>query len=113
VTLSRLMNQPLTVQAMGGTTTDVYGDQVPGALGDPVAVLGYLEQVTTAEHLADRDTVVSSWQAFLPASTVIGHMDYITFQSQKFQVDGEPHQVWNPRTRAVVHIECKLVVVGG
>ena len=41
------MSQPLTVQAMGPTTQDVYGDWIPGAVGAPVAVLGYLEQSTS------------------------------------------------------------------
>ena len=39
MSLARLMSQPLTVQAMGPTTQDVYGDWIPGAVGGPSAGL--------------------------------------------------------------------------
>ena len=113
MSLARLMSQPLTVQAVGPATQDTYGDWIPGALGAPVSVLGYLEQEASVELLVNRDTTITTWKAFLPASTVITPLSYINFQAQRFQVDGEPHDVWNPRTKAVDHIECKLVVVSG
>lgn len=113
MSLRQLLSQPLLVQTVGAVSLNSYGDEVPGVLGAPVAVLGYLEQVSTVETLLDRDTVVSKWKGHLPASTVIGHLDYITFQSQKFMVTGAPHHAFNPRTRTVSHIECELVVVDG
>ena len=105
------MTQPLTVQKVGFSTTDVYGNSVAGALGSPVAALGFLEQKETIEYLLDRETTVSKWTAFFPASTDVGPLDYINFNSQQFQVSGEPHHVFNPRVGAVSHIECKLTVV--
>lgn len=111
--ISHLFTQPLTVQTIGATSVNSFGDQVIESLGAPVAVLGYLEQTVSVEHLVDRDTTVTTWQAFLPAETVIAHMDYINFQAQKFQVSGEPHYAFNPRTALVSHIVCKLVVVNG
>ena len=108
-----LMTQPLSVQAMGSTTQDVYGDWIPGAIGDPVPVLGYLEQETSVEVILNRDTTITSWIAFLPASTTITPLSLVNFQAQKFQVDGAPHHVYNPRTKQVSHIECNLVVVDG
>ena len=113
MSLARLMSQPLTVQAMGPTTQDVYGDWIPGAVGAPVAALGYLEQSTTVEFVLNRDTTVTTWKAYLPASVAITPLSIINFQAQVFQVDGEPWDVWNPRTKAVDHIECKLIVVAG
>lgn len=113
MTLYRLMSQALTVQTVGPATQDAYGDWVPGALGAPFAVSGYLAQETTSEFLVNRDTTVTTWKCFLPATTVIGHQDYINFGSQRFQVDGEPHYVYNPRTSAISHVECKLVVING
>ena len=110
MSIRRLMTQPLTVQTVGGTTTDEYGDTIVVPTGDPVPALGFLEQKDTIEYLNDRQTVVSKWKAFLPADTAIGPMDYINFNSQKFQVDGEPEHLWNPRTKSVSHIECKLTV---
>jgi hypothetical protein len=111
VTLRRLMTQALTIQTVGVTSTDAYGNVTAGPVGVPVAALGFLEQKDTIEYQTDRETVVSKWTAFLPAETVIHPMDYLNFNAQKFQIDGEPHHVWNPRIGAVSHIECKLTVV--
>ena len=111
MSLAQMMCQPLTVQKVAGTTTDAYGNSVPTAIGSPVAALGYLEQTDTVEFLLNRDTVVSKWTAFFPAITVIGAWDYVNFNAQKFQVDGNPWRVFNPRTKAVSHIQCKLIVV--
>lgn len=113
MSLARLMNQPLTIQQVGVAGVDQYGDEQAANIGAPVAVVGYLDQQTSIEHLNDRDTVVSQWQCFLPAGTAVGHLDFINFQSQKFQVDGEPNTAYNPRTRQVSHVVCKLVVVNG
>lgn len=113
MTLYAFLNQPLTIQRMGGTTTNAYGDTVLAGIGAPVAVTGYLEQGSSTENLTDRDTVVSRWTCYLPAGTEISHLDYINFKSQKFQVDGEPEFVYNPRLHNVSHIRCQLVVVSG
>lgn len=110
MSIERLLNQPLTIQTVAGTTTDEYGNTVPTPVGAPVAALGYLEQKDTIEFLLDRQTVVSKWKVFLLASAVIGPMDYVNFNAQRFQVDGEPEHLWNPRTKSVSHIECKLTV---
>lgn len=111
MSLRRLLSQPLTIQGVGVATVDDYGNAVPGPAGDPVPVMGFLEQKDTIETVLNRETVVSHWHAFLPATTVIHPMDYINFAAQAFQVDGEPEHLWNPRTRSVSHIECKLTVV--
>ena len=130
MSLHRLMNQPLTIQTVGTTSTDVYGNTTTGPVGSPVSTFGFLELKDTVEYQLNRETVVSKWTAFLPSSSVIdtfnvlftdtfgaigrtpiGPLDYITFGSQQFQVSGEPYHVFNPRVGAVSHIECKLTVV--
>lgn len=114
MTLASLMNQPLIVQAVAATgATNGYGEPVVGPIGSGVAVLGYLEQSTTQEFLVDRYTTVTKWTAFLPAGTTVNRLDYITFNAQQFQIDGEPWHVYNPRVKFVSHIECKLTVVNG
>lgn len=110
MSLARLMCQPLTVQAMGPASQDIYGDWIPGALGAPVAVKGYIEQTSSVELTLNRDTTVTTWVAYLPSSTVITALSVINYGGQKFQVDGSPWQVFNPRTKATDHIECKLIV---
>jgi len=113
MSLARLMSQPLTVQAVGPATQDIYSDWIQGPLGAPVSVLGYLELTTTVEYKVNRDTTVTTWTAFLPAGTVIGPLSYVTYQAQKFQVEGQPWFVYHPRTKAISHIVCKVVVVSG
>lgn len=110
MTLTRLLSQSLTIQKIGAGTADSYGDIHPMATGSPVPVLGFIEQVTSIENLNDRDTTITTWKAYLPAGTDIGYLDYINFNSQKFQVSGEPWAVFNPRIAAVSHIICELVV---
>jgi hypothetical protein len=110
MSLARLLNQPLTVQTVT-TTLDDYGNAIPGPLGDPVAANGYLEQTGTLEYLSGRQMTVTSWTAYLSAGTSIHPMDYINREGQTFQVSGEPWHVYNPRTKAVHHIECKLTEV--
>lgn len=111
MTIQKLMSQPLTVQAVGGTTLDAYGNSVPGPVGAPVAEFGFLEQKDTVEYLLNRDTVVSKWKAFLFPTSTVTELAYINFGGQQFQVDGAPWHVFNPRAKAVSHIECKLIVV--
>lgn len=111
MSLVRLLTQALSLQSVGPTTTDAYGNAIPGAIGAPVTVYGYLEQTATTEDITSRQTTVTSWQAYLPPGTAIHPMDFLTYNGQKFQVDGEPWQVWNPRTATVSHIQCKLVEV--
>lgn len=111
MSLSNLLRQPLTITKIGGGTLDEYGNTVPAPLGSPVSAVGYLEQVDSVETLNDRDTVVSSFQAWLPTGTDVSAFDRITFDSQTFEVDGEPWQVFNPRTGVQSHIIAKLKVV--
>ena len=113
MSLARLMSQPLTVQSVGPIVQNAYGDWVPGDVGLPVPVFGYLEETLTTEFLVNRDTTVTHWKAYLPAGTVITPQSYINLGGQRFPVDGEPWLVWSPRLKATDHIECKLTVVKG
>lgn len=110
MSLNNLMRQPLTIQKIGAGT-DEYGNTVPAALTSPVATVGYLEQVDSIETLNDRDTVVSGFQAWLPTGTDVSAFDRLNFGAQTFEVDGEPWQVFNPRTGVQSHIQAKLKVV--
>lgn len=111
MSIAALLTQPLQVQAVGGSGTDEYGNATPGAVGDPVTEFGFLEQKDTTEYLDGRQTVVSRWTMFLPANSTVTATGFIAYGEQRFQVDGEPWHVYNPRTRAVDHIEAKLTVV--
>lgn len=111
MSLARLMNQPLTIQKVGGSAVDEYGNAIAGALGSPIATVGYLEQKQTVETLNDRDTIVSTWVAYLPANSGIAAFDRINFNGQSFEVSGDPWQVYNPRAGAVSHLQMDVTVV--
>lgn len=109
MTLARLLTQPLIVYP-AAKSTDAYNNEVVG-LGSGIPVNGLIQQVTTTEFVNDRDTSVTQWAAFLPAGTDIGPLYQIGYESQLFQVTGEPERVWNPRIAQVSHIETKLTEV--
>lgn len=108
--IADLLTEACTIQVRSGTANS-YGDTILGASGAPVNAVGYLEQQTTIENLVDRDTTVTKWVGYLPASTSISRFDYITFQSKTFEVSGEPENCYNPRTQVVSHIRLHLTVV--
>lgn len=110
MSLNNLMRQPVTIHKFSGSL-DEYGNTVPNAISTTVNALGYLEQVDSVETLDGRDTVVSSFQAWFPTGTSLDAFDRLTFGTQSFEVDGEPWQVFNPRTGVQSHIIAKLKVV--
>ena len=114
MSLRSLLNQPIAIQTMAPSSSpDDYGNKPLIASGTSTIVLGFIEQMTTAEDLLNRDTTKTHWKCFLPAGTVIGHLDRLTFGSQTFEVDGEPWVVWNPGRQTVSHIVCELVSING
>ena len=114
MSLHSLLNQPLSIQTMqASTTADAYGNKGVATFGTPTNAVGFIEQVTSTEDLLNRDTTKTYWKCFLPAGTVVGHLDRIIFGSQTFEVDGEPWIVWNPGKREVSHVVCNLVTING
>lgn len=111
MSIAHLLTQPLQVQAVGGPGTDEYGNALPGDVGAAVTEFGFLEQRDTTEFVNGRETTVTRWTAFLSADSTVTATGYITFGGQRFQVDGQPAQVWNPRKKVVDHVEAKLVEV--
>lgn len=111
--IDHLLNEACLIQNNTTGSSGAYSDTTVVPNGSPVAGVGYLEQQTTVEFLIDRDTSVTKWVGYFPLPTVIGRLDYVTFNSQKFQVMGEPENCYNPRLKTVSHIRCDLTVVTG
>lgn len=102
-----LLNQPLTIERRGTTSVDPdYGNDVPGTVS-LVATEGYVEQTDAQEITVDRETYRTDWRVFLPAGTAVDGSDRIIHGSRTLEVIGAPHEVWNPRTRVVHHIEVR------
>jgi hypothetical protein len=120
MSLARLLNQAFYVFQRDTTQTDEYGNASETSFagvtsgGDYTIFYGFLEQKDTVETLLDRDTIVSSWTLHATVDAPITALDYIALvddPTKKFQVDGEPWTVYNPRTRSNSHIQAKLKVV--
>lgn len=111
MSIGRLLTQPLLVQSVNGPGVDEYGNPAPGEAGPPVTEYGFLEQKDTTETVLDRQTVVSRWKVYLPKDSTVTATGYITFDGKRFQVDGEPWRVFNPRRQVVDHVEANLTVV--
>jgi len=111
MSLARLLNQPLTIVKIGGSTTDAYGNQSATVYGTPTSTVGYLEQKTTVEYLDDRDVTTTSWEVYLPADSNIVATDRIIFNGVTYEFDGMPWSVYNPRTKQVSHIQAMVKVV--
>lgn len=112
MTFAGLLNQPLTIQRRGVTSTDDYGNDVATTTSSVVTV-GYVEQTTATEITVDRETYVTDWRVVLPASVTVDGSDRIIHGAKTLEVVGSPHAVWNPRTRVTHHYEVRCLEVTG
>lgn len=90
-------------------TTDEYGNTVPGA-ETRTAYSGRLEELATSELVRDRDTVITDWRAFLPATVDLGPYDRIEARGHLFEVVGLPNQQQTPRGPHHVEVQLRWVV---
>jgi head-tail adaptor len=112
VTFTGLLNQPLTIQHRAITTTDDYGNEVPGTT-DSTFSHGYVEQTQATEVTVDRETHVTYWLVVLPPTVTIDATDRIVVGGTTLEVIGKPHQVWNPRSKAYHQFACRCNEVTG
>lgn len=112
MSITSLLNQPLTIQRQGPVGTDEYNNEVVGTTST-FATTGYVEQTEAKEVTVDRETYTTDWLVVLFPDVAIDGSDHIAFGTQTFLVVGSPHTVWNPRTRVFHHIECNCVEITG
>ena len=111
MSLARLLNQPLSLSKMGGSTKDAYGNAAPAVVGTPAQIVGYIEQKKSDEYLTDRDVAVTEYHLYVPSGTNVNQFDRVTYGGVTYEIDGAPWQVYNPRTQAVSHLQASLKVV--
>jgi len=115
MSLQKFLNQQFYIHKNSTTGKDEYGNTTYSDSGVVTPVLGYmehyLEQSNSVENLEDRDTVVTGWNAWLPADADITAFDRLVFDGRTFEVDGEPWKAYNPRTASVSHVVVHLKVV--
>lgn len=91
------------------STTDVYGNTVPGA-ETRVTYAARLEQLAADELVRDRDTVITDWRIFMPATADITAYDRIEARGHLFEVVGLPNQHKTPRGPHHLEVLLRFVV---
>ena len=112
MTLAALLKQPVTVEHRSATSTDPYGNEVPGTTSSET-VTGYVEQTQATEIEVGRETYVTTWLVVLPGDVIVDGSDRIVYDTAILQVVGEPHRTWNPRSQRYIATECRCVEVRG
>lgn len=104
---TRLMTQTATLHHVTQTgDADEYNDPTTEETTETVACL--LQQRTRIEANGLAVTSTDTWALYLPAGTTVDTLDYVTVDGIDYQIDGRPWPAFNPRARAVSHIEATL-----
>lgn len=108
MTLTALLNRPLTLVRRSATTgdTDAFGNVIPGETLVPA--VGELQQSRRDEPDRGGELSDAHWTLFLPAGTDVETGDGVIVDGQLYEFVGDPWQARNPRTRLPSHIECSL-----
>lgn len=108
MSLAGLLAETVTVVRYAATT-DEYGNTVPGD-ETRTAYPGRLEELPTSELVRDRDTVITDWRAFLPATVDLNPYDRIEARGHLFEVVGLPNQHHTPGGPHHVEVQLRWVV---
>lgn len=92
-----------------GTTTDEYGNTVPG-WGAGTEIRVWIEEAATGEQRDGRDTITSRW-LMLTNELGITARARITYQDRTFEIDGAPSILQT--TSGPHHLEATLLLVEG
>ena len=90
--------------------TDRYGDEVPtfdAGTSEPARV----QQVDTNEILLNRDTRITKFLVFGPATSVITSLSEVEWSGRRFRVEGQPWKVDD--AAGVHHVETTLEEILG
>lgn len=105
MSIASLINRPCTLfHRTGRTTINRDGDEVPefGAI-DTVCELQQQRTAENAEEIAD-----ARWVAFFLPGETVSSGDRLGVDGDVFEVEGDPWNARNPRTRQASHVEATL-----
>lgn len=105
---------------LGNHAVDLIAPQLKGKHGDPlpvdpdeVTVTGcYMQQAATSEATDGRDTVVTTWDLFLPPGVTVTALHRVRWRGELYDVDGDPTP-WDDGQGSAHHIEVRLRHVTG
>ena len=99
------LSQTLTIQRLSASRDDIGGTVI--GVASSADVPGYVEPVTGEEDLANRNTPIGEWMAYVPAGTDVATEDRVTFSGHTWEVESvEPFQHWG--SSAIDHIRLRL-----
>jgi hypothetical protein len=106
--ISRLFRKPITLIQRAETGEDSWGNPVWAET--PITVLGYYEQIRTADTDVFAATVVyENIEVYLPADTPAGPYDAVELSihglTERMEVVGQPAEEWNARVGEVNHLK--------
>lgn len=110
-----LLGRPLLIEHREATGVDQYGNEVFGVVAT-TTTHGYTEQTAAAEVIVDRHTYTADWLVVVPTGTRLGPHDRVKdddMEDRTLEIMGPPTKAWNPRARAVHHVEARAVEVTG
>lgn len=112
MSLARLMVHDVTI-VRATYTTDPRGDPEPewGTGATRRTVKGWVSQRGTTEVAVNREALLSSWVAYLPAGTDVTGRDRLEWRGTTFLIAGVPNHADTPR--GPHHVEVPLTVVEG
>lgn len=105
MSLTALLNQPVTLHQRSPGAEDEHGN--PADVEATVATVGFISQQAASE-LGPEGVQQESYRLFLPAGTPVTGWDAATVDGTRFEIDGPPWPVFNPRTKTVHHVEATI-----
>jgi len=110
--ISNLLNRPCQIVRRGPSgVDDDYGNELAGET--VVSTVCELQQDAATEIGTHEDLSRTRWRCFMPVGTDIDGSDRVVIEAERYEVDGEPWSVRNPRTQQMSHVEVRLVRVSG
>jgi hypothetical protein len=110
--LSNLLNRSCQIVRRGlSGVEDDYGNEIAGET--VVSTVCELQQDMAVEITGHEDLSRTRWRCFFPADTDIDGTDRVIIDAERYEIDGDPWSVRNPRTQQMSHVEAHLIRVSG
>lgn len=91
--------------------TDEYGNDV--ATERTIEAVCEMQQRQRSEDTDRGEVSATRWLLVLPAGTEIGTGDSVVVDGEVYELDGDPWEARNPRTRQASHVEATVVRSAG
>ena len=105
--------EPATVLRPGPSTTDDYGNDVPGPDTETTYTGCAVWPRVSSEDVQARDQVIYGLYVLFPAGADVLATDRVRVRGQVYQVDGEPGVFHSPLTGTLIGPQVSLTRVTG